>query len=86
MECAEQETLTMPSAAAEWELIRDAFRTRDEAALINLATGDGRRRRLARLLVKYDFLPGCACAEMHLDRQLSLEESAKVIDYLRSIE
>ncbi|MEN9575635.1 MAG: hypothetical protein RL514_3490 [Verrucomicrobiota bacterium] len=74
----------MTPAAAEWETIREAFRTGDAFTLLGLVSADGRRRRFARLLPKHDFLAGAAAAEMHLDGQLSLDEVARILDYLKS--
>lgn len=73
------------TAQAEWETIREAFRTRDEVTLLALVAAP-KRKRFARLLVKYDFLPGCALAEMQLERLLTLDEMAATYNFLKAIE
>ena len=75
----------MSVAAAEWETIREAFRLQDAATLLALCASDAKRGRLASLLVKNDFLPGAALAEMHLDNLVTLEEAAATLDYLNAI-
>ena len=76
----------MNLAKAEWETIREAFRTRDARTLLGLASDDAKRRRLSRLLVRFDFEAGFALTEMHLDQLITDAEYLAALDYLKSIE